>query len=248
MKRLAAPLIAAFAIAASASAQPPVNTELGARICGIDPLPNESDADFDRRRVAERTVPDWIWAAFDAMQAVPDRMTFTLRRNGDERVLVASGLIDERAVANLRAALQRNAPISEIWFNSPGGDSRVGVEMGHLIRKEQLAVRVPPGSGCASACSTALLGGVIRKVEPGAVYGVHMYATVPTGQAGGSLSTTAFNDIQWMGAMGAAERVKYVQEMGISMKWLDIWSSTRPGCMTFLSQAELHTTYVNNVD
>lgn len=248
MNRLAATLLATLAIAASASAQPVINTELGARICGLDPLPNEPDSDFERRRVAERAVPDWIWAAFDAMQAVPDRMTFTLRRNGEERVLVASGLIDEHAVSNLRAALRRNAPITGIWFNSPGGDSRVGVEMGHLIRHEQLAVRVPPGNGCASACSTAFLGGVIRKVEPGAVYGVHMYATVPTGQAGGSLSATTFNDIQWMGAMGAAERVRYVQEMGISMKWLDIWSSTRPGCMTFLSQTELRSTFVNNVD
>lgn len=248
MKRLAATFLTALAIAAPAASQPPVNTELGARICGLDPLPNESDADFNRRRVSERTVPDWIWAAYDAMQAVPNRMTFTLRRNGDERVLIATGLIDERAVANLRTALKRNAPISEIWFNSPGGDSRVGVEMGHLIRAEQLAVRVRPGAGCASACSTAFLGGVIRKVEPGAVYGVHMYATVPAGQASGSLATASFNDIQWMGAMGAAERMNYVQEMGISVKWLDIWSATRPGCMTFLSQTELRSTFVNNVD
>lgn len=248
MKRLAATFIATLAVAAPAAPQTPTNTELGARICGLDPFPNESDADFNLRRIAERAVPDWIWAAFDTMQAVPDRMSFTLRRNGEERVLVANGLIDDRAVANLRTALQRNAPISEIWFNSPGGDSRAGVEMGHLIRTEQLAVRVRPGEGCASACSTAFLGGVIRKVEPGAVYGVHMYATVPAGQAGETLSTTAFNDIQWMGAMGATDRMKYVQEMGISVKWLDIWSATRPGCMTFLSQADLRSTFVNNVD
>jgi hypothetical protein len=73
-----------------------------------------------------------------------------------------------------------------------------------------------------------------------------MYATVLDGP--GERSAAAFNDIQWQGAMGAAERMRYVQEMGVSVRWLEIWSSTRPGCMTFMSQDELVSTFVSNID
>jgi hypothetical protein len=105
---------------------------------------------------------------------------------------------------------------------------------------------VKAGNGCASACSTAFLGGLMRRVEPGAIYGVHMYSTQIDG-AGPAVTQDLFNDIQWQGAMGATERIFYAQEMGVTRKWASIWSGTRPGCMTFMSQTELSSTLVNNL-
>ena len=87
----------------------------------------------------------------------------------------------------------------------------------------------------------------MRTVEPGAVYGVHMYSTDAQGLGRVELSKDVFNDIQWQGARGASERLIYVQQMGISAKWLELWSMTPPGCMTFLSQDDLKATLVNNV-
>ena len=86
----------------------------------------------------------------------------------------------------------------------------------------------------------------MRRVEPGAVYGVHMYSTQVDG-TGPAVTQALFNDIQWQGAMGATERIAYAQEMGVTRKWASIWSGTRPGCMTFMSQAELSETLVNNL-
>lgn len=230
----------------SASVRPGVNLEMGARVCGPDQLLDESADEYRQRVVDESNTPDWIWTAIDGMQSGPDQMTFTIRELNGERILFANGAIDGRANDNLKAALQRHAPVSEVWLNSPGGNSRVGVLMGHTLREAGLITVVKAGHGCASACSTAFLGGLMRKVEPGAVYGVHMYSTQLSG-SGPALSQDIYNDIQWQGAMGATERIFFAQEMGVTRKWASIWSSTRPGCMTFMSQAELSASLVNNL-
>ena len=60
------------------------------------------------------------------------------------------------ATGHLEAALTAYAPVHEVWLNSPGGNSRVGTEMGEILRSEMIATRVRKGHGCASACSTAL--------------------------------------------------------------------------------------------
>lgn len=244
------PLLAAITVvAAPAAASAQLGLDVGARICGGDRQRGENDEDYRARLFREDAIPAWIWTAIDAMQAAPEEMKFTPRLVDGERILIAEGLIDDNAAARLAEALRRNAPVSEIWFNSPGGNSEVGMEIGHLLRDrfDRVSVRVRAGQGCASACSTAFLGGFMRTVEPGAVYGVHMYSSKPDGLGRLRLSEELFNDIQWQGAKGASERLAYVQQMGISVKWLDLWSTTPPGCMTFLSHDEMQKTLVDNV-
>jgi hypothetical protein len=260
MNRLSGLLLASLAIAAAwpAAGQSGVRMEIGAQICGPDPLSDESKDEFDQRIAREQNTPDWIWTALEAMQDAPEKMTFTLKKVNGERVLFANGGVDDDAAANLRAALRANAPVSEVWLNSPGGNSQVGVQMGDMLRQQQLTTRVRAGNGCASACSTAFLGGWMRKVEPGAAYGVHMYSTTLSeggakdirqrSQGGKDSAQQLYNEIQWQGAKGAADRVQYVQRMGVSVHWLDIWSGTRPGCMTFMSQDELKRVFVNNIE
>lgn len=245
---LALACIASLPVSAqiSAGVQTGVNLEIGARVCGPDQLLDETPEEFRQRLAEERGTPDWIWTAIDGMQSGPDRMTFTAREFNGERILFANGAIDENANENLKAALGRHGPVAEVWLNSPGGNSRIGVQMGHTLRAAGVITMVKAGHGCASACSTAFLGGMLRKVEPGAVYGVHMYSTQING-SGPALSQDIYNDIQWQGAMGATERIFFAQEMGVTRKWASIWSSTRPGCMTFMSQAELSASLVNNL-
>ncbi|HVY89781.1 MAG TPA: hypothetical protein VG942_12985 [Hyphomonadaceae bacterium] len=243
---------------AYASRPPLANLEIGAQICGADPLPGETKDEFNSRAERENNTPDWIWDDLDAMQAAPKNMTFTLRQVGNDRVLLANGGIDDNAADRLKTALRNYSPVNEVWFNSPGGNSFVGVQMGDILRQNMVTTRVKAGSGCASACSTAFLGGMMRRVEPGAAYGVHMFTTeISDGTAkaisdqskgGKSSSQQMYNDIQWLGAKGATERLQYVQRMGVSTHWLDVWSSTRPGCMTFLSQDEMHRFFVNNIE
>lgn len=240
-------LAAAVSAAAPASSQTVgVNLEMGARVCGPDQLIDETPSEFEARLRSERGTPEWIWTAIDGMQSGPDKMTFTLKNMNGMRVLFANGAIDDRAHDNLKTALANQGPIDEVWLNSPGGNSRVGVQMGHTLRAEGVITMVKAGHGCASACSTAFLGGMMRRVEPGAVYGVHMYSTQLSG-SGPALSQDIYNDIQWQGAMGATDRIFYAQEMGVTRKWASIWSGTRPGCMTFMSQSELAATLVNNL-
>ena len=181
-----------------------------------------------RVRERERYTPGWIWESVTSMNKTPQKMSYTFRVIEGQRVLIASGMIDGDAATNLQAALNAHRPIHEVWLNSPGGNSRVGVEMGNIMRKQQLLTRVRAGDGCASACSTAFLGGVMRDVEPGAAYGVHMYTTQIDSDRRARPGRPS-TPVQWGGAQGAAERMAYVQRMGVGLKWLQLWSDTAPG-------------------
>lgn len=238
-----------LAASAPSQAQAGDSREIGARFCGSNRQAGEDAAQFEARLEAEDMLPEWIWDAVDTMESGADTMSFSFRVVGGERVLLATGVIDGKAADRFRKALKRHAPVGEVWFNSPGGNSEVGMEMGRILHDEfgQVGARVRAGEGCASACSTAFLGGFMRVVEPGGLYGVHMYSTSLKGAGHVDLSEALFNDIQWQGAKGASGRLIYVQQMGISLKWLDLWSTTPPGCMTFLSQDELKATLVSNI-
>jgi hypothetical protein len=48
--------------------------------------------------------------------------------------------------------------------------------MGRIIRSERLSTRIVADAMCASACNFAFMGGVIRVVEPGGRFGVHMFS------------------------------------------------------------------------
>lgn len=246
---LSAPIVAGLVLLATAPAVAQggsgENLEIGAKVCTETKMLHETQDQFRQRKDREQNTPSWIWKSVAAMNNTPETMSFTFRVVEGQRVLLASGMIDGNAAVNLEAALKANGPIHEVWLNSPGGNSQVGVEMGMLLRKYQVLTRVRSGNGCASACSTAFLGGVMRDVEPGAAYGVHMYTTQFDDTD--VLNQDTYNTVQWGGAQGAADRMAYVQKMGVGLKWLQLWSDTAPGCMTFMSQSELHATFVNNL-
>lgn len=79
--------------------------------------------------------------------------------------------------ARLEAMLSRRG-YSEVLLISGGGSLDEGVKVGEVLRKYGMAVRVPSGHRCISACTVAFLGGVIRTVDEGASYEVHAYSGV----------------------------------------------------------------------
>jgi len=119
-------------------------------------------------------------------------MTYRVQNTPNGKVLIAEGQIMSGESQRLQQAIASAPGIEEIWFNSPGGAAMEGPYMGRIIRAKNMAVRLRKEYACISACSYAFLGGVIRTVEPGAYYGIHMFSA--TGDPQGMLEL--FNRFQ----------------------------------------------------
>jgi hypothetical protein len=103
------------------------------------------------------------------------KLHFTLVPSGRRNVLFAWGQIDSGDSGRFDAAIQLAKPIDEIVLFSPGGDLEEGLQIGRIIRREKLSTRVPRGAMCASACNFMFMGGVVRSVDLGAEFVVHMF-------------------------------------------------------------------------
>ncbi|CAN5281998.1 hypothetical protein BH09PSE2_BH09PSE2_04290 [soil metagenome] len=105
-------------------------------------------------------------------------MQFRAESHDGRRVLIADGGVGLFAAQALETALKANAPIDEIWLNSPGGLAAEGLSAGRLIRRLGIPTRVPDTAWCASACTFIFLGGSVRQVDPQGVFAVHMFTEV----------------------------------------------------------------------
>ena len=187
------------------------------------------------------------------------------------RVLAAVGVIGPNDGARLRTALQNAGPIDEIWFNSPGGVVDAGIAMGRVIREYGLFVRVPSGLKCASSCSIAFLGGVLRQVDPGAGYGIHMFSlyfdatdagrkvdqlvtefsavTRRAGDAAGLQQLRArLMQEEQRAARSATKLAGYLLEMSASMSWLTGMVEQEQLGMCFLNEAGQRRYNVTNIE
>ena len=162
--------------------------------------------------------PDW---------AAGGPMKFTLFQAHGTPVLLAEGQIDAGVVARLQAALQQNKLIKEIWLRSPGGDARAGTEAGKLIRQTMIPTRIPKGWACFSACNFMFMGGVVRYVDPGGLFIVHMFThtsdrrEIEANVLRGTESTVGMiGDIEQDSALLASEDNDFLIRMGVSRKLL----------------------------
>jgi hypothetical protein len=149
-------------------------------------------------------------------------MRFTMQTVDGQPVMLAEGQIDDAMVPRLRTALQRNNPV-EIWLRSPGGNARVGNEAGRLIRDAAIPTRIPNGWACFSACNFLFMGGIVRYVDAGGVFMVHMFthtgdrAAIRTEVARGEDNTIGLiGEIEQSSAMLASEDNDFLIRMGIS--------------------------------
>ena len=154
-------------------------------------------------------------------------MKFTLDTSGGHRVLKAEGQIDEDVAARLTDALKADAPIDEIWLRSPGGVARAGNEAGKVIRASGIPTRIPSGWACFSACNFMFMGGVIRFVDPGGLFVVHMFTHVGDKDAvkqelskGTDATIGLIGDVEQDSALLASEDNDFLIRMGVSRKLL----------------------------
>lgn len=182
-------------------------------------------------------------------------MTLTPADRNGRRVLLAEGIVDASLPARLKAAIEADETIEEIWLRSRGGDARAGNEAGKIIRSYRgMLTRIPAGWSCFSACNFVFMGGDRRVVDEGGIFMVHMFthtrdrALIDEVVIEGSKATTELiANIEQSSAMLASEDNDFLIRMGISRKLLTdimyrqqaIKSDDNPSTRYCLSQAEV---------
>lgn len=147
------------------------------------------------------------------------QMRFTEQVINGRRVLLAEGVVDDNLMPRLQAAVQ-NFQGDEIWLRSPGGNARVGNQAGRFLRDNNMTTRIPAGWACFSACNFLFMGGVVRFVDSGGLFIVHMFTHTGNRSAlQSSLSRDAagtVGQIEQQSALLASEDNDFLIRMGIS--------------------------------
>ena len=141
-------------------------------------------------------------------------------------MLKAEGQIDQDVPTKLQDAIKANDP-QEIWLRSPGGDARAGNAAGKIIRHAMIPTRIPEGWACFSACNFMFMGGVVRYVDPGGPFVVHMFTHVGDKEAvavraekGTDKAIGMIGDVEQDSALLASEDNDFLIRMGVSRKLL----------------------------
>ena len=150
-------------------------------------------------------------------------MTLATRDVDGTRVLVAEGIIDSSLPQRLKAAIDADELIGEIWMRSRGGDARAGNEAGKVIRGFGMVTRIPKGWTCFSACNFVFMGGAVRLVDDGGVFMVHMFthtgdreAIFLAAEEGTAETVRLIADIEQASALLASEDNDFLIRMGVS--------------------------------
>jgi hypothetical protein len=115
----------------------------------------------------------------------------------------------------------------EIWLRSPGGNAQVGNQAGRFIRDNNMTTRIPAGWACFSACNFLFMGGVVRHVDAGGLFIVHMFTFTSNREAirqarerGDAGTVGLIGDIEQRSALLASEDNAFLLRMGISRNLL----------------------------
>ncbi len=165
------------------------------------------------------TEPGWGPAA---------KMTLTPRDVRGGLVLVADGIVDATLPARLKAALEADDRIGEVWLRSRGGDAQAGNEAGKVIHAiPGLVTRIPDGWTCFSACNFVFMGGTARYVDRGGVFMVHMFTHTGdresiqlAAEEGTAETVQLIAEIEQASALLASEDNDFLIRMGVSRKLL----------------------------
>ncbi len=182
-------------------------------------------------------------------------MTLTKRDAGGKRVLVAEGIVDATLPQRLKAAIDADELIEEVWLRSRGGDAHAGNEAGKVIRSfPGMVTRIPNGWTCFSACNFVFMGGHGRFVDPGGFFMVHMFTHTNdresiylAAEEGTAETVRLIADIEQASALLASEDNDFLIRMGVSRKLLTdimykqqaVRSDDNPTTRYCLSQAEV---------
>lgn len=186
-------------------------------------------------------------------------MELTAVERDGQQVLLAEGRIDRDLPGRLQRTLEENPDISEIWLRSPGGDAEAGNDAGLLLRTQfpGIVTRIPSDWACFSACNFVFMGGMIRIVEPGAHFIVHMFTHTGDRRAiqrslnDDDEAIELIGEIEQSSAQMATEDNDFLIRMGVSRRLLSevMYATSAVGGETrrCLTQAEALEYNVANV-
>lgn len=98
---------------------------------------------------------------------------YELRLGSDVRVLSVNGQIALGITRAMTALLDKHASIETVVLTSEGGNIYEARGLARLFAQHNLNLHV--SDTCASACTTAFIGGVRRTANRSAVFGFHQY-------------------------------------------------------------------------
>ena len=152
-----------------------------------------------------------------------DAMSFRTIEGERFNVLIAEGRIDAGLPNRLKAAIDADPMIGEVWLRSRGGNARAGNDAGRLLREYNMLTRIPEGWTCFSACNFVFMGGRQRFVDAGGVFMVHMFThtqdrwIIDDAVIDGSEATTELiASIEQSSALLATEDNDFLIRMGLS--------------------------------
>jgi hypothetical protein len=183
-------------------------------------------------------------AVFGALAVAGQPMTFKLTGNFQE--VLAQGEITADTPAAFSAFLRQNTSFpGTVMFNSLGGDLIAALELGREIRLAGWSTTIgtpglsflshKPGE-CDSACTFAFLGGKIRSIAPGSLYGVHRFWGTLAG------------DIQQSTQKIAGDLVAYIREMGVSAEMYTLMTQGEPDHVKYLDAATMTRLRITTVE
>ena len=162
---------------------------------------------------------------------------------GEGRVILATGQIEKLSADQFAEFTQTYPAQTVVVLQSLGGDLIGGLRLGQAIRARgfntYLAARAPQTDAktlgkCFSACAYAFLGGVERRIEPLAQYGVHQFR----GQ-GKDLDAVQTQKL-------AAILGRYIDAMGVNRQLLDMAMVTEPGKVQLVPESSRKAWRVEN--
>lgn len=187
------------------------------------------------RRYSPRSVPDDrpVRPNFPSSQDIPARLRFTENIIDGAVTISLEGRIapgDGDRFENYLAA-RASAP-GQIVLHSPGGSVYDALQIGRVIRAGDWPVMVQDGAACFSACPYILAGGAQRRVNRGALIGVHQHYFDE------STILPAFLAVESI-QRGQAEVLDFLDEMSIDLRLMARAMQTPPDSIYILVEAEL---------
>ena len=155
-------------------------------------------------------------------------MTITPKVVDGTHVLILEGVVESTLPGRLKAAIEADDKVEEIWLKSRGGDAEAGNAAGRVVRSfPGMATRVPAGWTCFSSCNFVFMGGDRRFVDPGGMFMVHMFThtadrdVIDLSVGEGTEETIKLiGEIEQASALLASEDNDFLIRMGVSRKLL----------------------------
>lgn len=175
------------------------------------------------------------------------------------RIILGLGAFDGGASSRLEKLVNDSRRVDEIWLCSPGGRVVEGQRMGRFIRSRGLATRIPDGFKCVSACVDAFVGGIVRFVDEERSIGIHMQSisgheklrekvSEAIAKDGDQATVEVIQTFEQSGAQGTAEWIRYMMQMGVSIRLVQLAVKVSHDDVHFLTWQDMRSFNVINAN